>query len=149
VIISELLGNGTKRLEPGSEFLIHNGNLATAEESTAPCGCARPEPPQRATEVAEAPPPPPPATTPAAISAPINLPQTPPAAPAPADPATGKVQVSVDAPFVFHGDGAAPDPTITLARVRMEHLPAMPLAVDPQVPSPVPAQPANATSDVA
>ncbi|HWC18464.1 MAG TPA: hypothetical protein VG498_15690 [Terriglobales bacterium] len=51
-------------------------------------------------------------------------------------PATGPVQVQVDAPMVFKGTGAQPDVTATLARVHIEHLPW------PQTPAVVPEPPA-------
>jgi hypothetical protein len=128
VLISELLGSGIRRLEPGAELLFRGGHLSDAVGTDANCGCPPSAAVVRATDVASASP------TPANSTAP---PVAAVAAPTAAESKPSDVKVSVDAPFVFHGDaGAEPDPTKTLARVHMEHLPDIPLVIEPLAPQP-------------
>lgn len=144
VIVSELLGNGNLRVEGEKEYILHSGSVTDAQPSTEACGCPQPAPANRELSIASAKAPEPPmpkialpeppkqelasaATKPAAESS------IPPTASAPA-PAENKVQVSVDAPFIYEEGGAAPDPSLTIAKVRLDGHAPVPLAMAPAKP---------------
>lgn len=166
VVVSELMGDDFYRIRPNEQVIFRAGHAKDPQVGgDMVCGCPAPAAmPEHAQNN------PAPAPAPANNGAPADLArQAPPPAPTPeqtrevaaaidSEPAVaatanaaealppqsqpGQVQVQVDAPMIFHGNGATPDPTQTLARVHAERLPwpDAPL-VSPQapaVPSPSP-----------
>lgn len=163
VIVSELMGDDFYRVRPNEQVVFRAGHAKDPQVGgDMVCGCPAPaalpgqtknnvEPAPANTPPANnvapgdlarlAPPPPTPEQT-KEIAAAIN---SEPAVAATANAAAalppqsqaGPLQVQIDAPMIFHGNGAAPDPTQTLARVHVERLPwpDAPL-VSPQAPVP-------------
>jgi len=137
VVVSELMGNDFYRLKPNEQAVFHAGHAKDPDlNGTMTCGCPAPAPLERA-EAA------PPAPTPAQRAAVLAAIQSEPAVAATANAAAGlppqsagQVNIEVDAPMIFQGNGGTPpDVTATLARVHVEHLPW------PQVPDVVPEAP--------
>lgn len=163
VVVSELMGDDFYRVRPNEQVVFRAGHAKDPQVGgDMVCGCpapaALPEHAQNNSAPApnnqtpanngalgdlarQAPLPPPTPEQTKEISAAINsepaVAATAIAAAAlPPQPQPGQVQVQVDAPMIFHGNGAAPDPTQTLARVHVERLPwpNTPL-VSPQAPA--------------
>jgi hypothetical protein len=131
VIVTENLGDGAYHVKPGEAILFEGGRVSGARAAKESCGCPLPKPAQ----VAKA--------TPAKVSAApqrdSNLPQTlaknQPDASQPAVPASGALQgngtpasstltadehLSVEAPFIFHGDDPALNLYTTIAHLKYD-----------------------------
>jgi len=108
IVVSETMGDATYQVKPDEAVLFKGGHLKQASPTKQNCGCPRVVP----TQVAKAVPPPAPApTTAASTSAGAILPSSgqPDAAQTLASAPPPEQHMSVDAPFIFHGDDAAPD----------------------------------------
>lgn len=110
IVVSETMGDSTYQVKPDEAVLFKGGHLKQASPSKQNCGCPKVVP----TQVAKAAPPPPP--TPAPAMAANNspgaiLPQT--AQPGATEPlasaAPPEQHLSIDAPFIFHGNDPEPD----------------------------------------
>jgi hypothetical protein len=110
IVVSETMGDATYQVKPDEAVLFKGGHLNQGNPTKQNCGCPKVVP----TQVAKIAPPPPPAPappTPADISAGAILPQTAQArATEPlASAAPPEQHLSVDAPFIFHGNDPDPD----------------------------------------
>jgi hypothetical protein len=111
IVVSETMGDATYQVKPDEAVLFKGGHLKQASPTKQNCGCPKVVP----TQVAKAAPPPasaaaPPVTA-ASNSAGAILPQTAPlSATQPlASAAPPEQHLSVDAPFIFHGNDETPD----------------------------------------
>lgn len=149
VVVSELMGNDFYRVKPNEQVIFHAGHARDPEiNSNATCGCPAPAPAEL--QRAEAAPPPTPSPTPEQQAAALAAIQKEPSVAATANAAsalppqsTGQLQVQIDAPMIFKGNGTPPDVTATLARVHIALLPwpdTLNVAAQPP-PSPNKAQP--------
>jgi hypothetical protein len=111
IVVSETMGDATYQVKPDEAVLFKGGHLKQASPTKQNCGCPNVVP----TQVAKAAPPPASAATPPATAASNSagaiLPQTVPpgAAPPLASAAPPEQHLSVEAPFIFHGNDEAPD----------------------------------------
>jgi hypothetical protein len=110
IVVSETMGDATYQVKPDEAVLFKGGHLKQASPTKQNCGC----PKVVATQVAKSAPPPapqPPSTQPANTSAGAILPQTaqPTAAQTLAAAPPPEQHLSVDAPFIFHGNDEMPD----------------------------------------
>lgn len=120
IVVSETMGDATYQVKPDEAVLFKGGHLNQGSPTRQNCGCPKVVP----TQVVKAPPPPvsTPATT-SSNSAGAILPQavqpsstqTLAAAPPP------EQHLSVDAPFIFHGDEAAPDLRQNVVMLKLEN----------------------------
>lgn len=126
IVVSETMGDATYQVKPDEAVLFKGGHLKQASPTKQNCGC----PKVVATQVAKAaaPPPapapqPPASTQPANTSAGAILPQ--PAQPSPEQPLASapppEQHVSVDAPFIFHGNDATPDLRQNVVMLKLEN----------------------------
>ena len=113
LVVSEAMGDESYQVKANEAVLFKGGKISGAVETRQSCGCPQAPP----TSVAKAAPPPPPAPTPA-----------PEKQVAPPPPETF---ISVDAPFVYHGEDMPPDLTYNVAHLRLET--RQPLSLDPVV----------------
>lgn len=140
LVVSEAMGDQTYQVKADQAVVFPGGHIADAQVSRQGCGCPAPPP----TQVARLAAPPRAAAPPLSASTneapPVNLP-TADAQPATTQPTpTGSgastasappAHLSVDAPFIFHGDDPTPDLTPNVATLRIEH--DRPLSLDPVV----------------
>lgn len=145
VIVSELMGDDFYRVRPNEQVVFRAGHAKDPQiGGDMVCGCPAPAAlpehaqnnpvpapiknaaPNGLAQQAPLPPPTPEQTreVAAAINSEPAVAATANAAEAlPPQSQPGQVEVQVDAPMIFHGNGATPDPTQTLARVHVERLP--------------------------
>jgi hypothetical protein len=126
IVVSENMGDSTYQVKPDEAVLFKGGHLKQASPSKQNCGCPKVVP----TQVAKAAPPAPessPATGTTASAGAI-LPQ--PAQPSAAQPSAAQPMasapppeqhLSVDAPFIFHGDDASPDLRQNVVMLKLEN----------------------------
>ncbi len=146
VVLSELLGSGVYRAEPGQSVSFSGGKLSAPKPLAGECGCPLPAP----TMVASAPVPA--LSKPAANSNPpvpggaAMVANNSPTAPLPADQ-PGQVHIEVETPFVFSARDAAPVKPYSVARINFSNLPNVLFLqdkVDPVVLKEMPAEVSSA-----
>ncbi len=125
IVVSETMGDATYQVKPDEAVLFTGGHLKQASPTKQNCGCPKVVATQVAKAAAPAPTPAPqaPSTQPANTSAGAILPQssqaraaqTLAAAPPP------EQHLTVDAPFIFHGDDSIPDLRQNVVMLKLEN----------------------------
>jgi hypothetical protein len=115
LIVAEAMGDQSYQVKQDEAVLFKGGHIQGATQSRQTCGCPAPPPVQVARTM------PPPAAAPAV---PAKLPPTSGAALAAAmdesAPVMPEAHLSMEAPFVFTGEGVPPDMTAVVAHLKLE-----------------------------
>jgi hypothetical protein len=112
VVVAEAMGDASYQVKQDEAVLFKGGHIQGATRARQSCGCPAPAPVQ----VAKVAPPPP---------VPAKLPPTSGAALAAAmdesAPVTLDTHLSMEAPFVFNGEGIPPDMTAVVAHLKLDN----------------------------
>jgi hypothetical protein len=111
IVISESMGDATYQVKPDEPVIFKQGHLNQASRTRENCGC--PAPPTQVAKPAPAPP--------------ISMQPKPAASTAAAAPAPPDQHLAVEAPFIFRGSDPIPDLSETIAVLRLESNPVVPL----------------------
>jgi hypothetical protein len=115
ITVYEAVGDDTYQVKDNEAVLFKAGHIKGVLPANQTCGCPAPPPRAAQIEVARATPPPTPAPTPPtkpdakAESKPL------PVAPSPDE------HITMEAPFIFHGDDPYPDLTANVATLKIEN----------------------------
>jgi hypothetical protein len=131
--VSEAIGDESYQVKQQEAVLFKGGHVKGAAPTRQSCGCPAPAPVQ----VARAAPPPPavpsksPPTSGAALSAALDQASAAPSQIDPSPPVVADSHLTVDAPFVFHGDDTPPALTEIVSHLKLDS--SQPLAMQPTV----------------
>ena len=131
--VSEAMGDESYQVKQQEAVLFKGGHVKGAVATRQSCGCPAPLPVQ----VAHAAPPPPavpskpPPTSGAALAAALDQASAAPSEIDPAPPVVADAHLTVDAPFVFHGDDTPPAITEIVSHLKLDS--SQPLAFHPTV----------------
>ncbi len=121
IVVSETMGDATYQVKPDEAVLFKGGHLNQASSSKQNCGC----PKSVATQVAKAAPAAPPVPSPAPNTSPgAIIPHSAASAQeqlAAAAPPPPEQHLTVDAPFIFHGNDDIPDLRQNVVMLRLEN----------------------------
>jgi len=121
IVVSETMGDATYQVKPDEAVLFKGGHLNQASSSKQNCGC----PKSVAIQVAKAAPAAPPVPSPAPNTSPgAIIPHSAASTPeqlAAAAPPPPEQHLTVDAPFIFHGNDDIPDLRQNVVMLRLEN----------------------------
>ncbi len=118
LIVSEAIGDQSYQVKQDEAVLFKGGHIQGATPTHQSCGCPASVPVQVAHPVPlETPAKPPPPTSGAALAAAMDE----------SAPAMPQTHLSVDAPFVFHGNDVPPDMTEVVAHLKLDDSQVVPL----------------------
>ncbi len=118
LIVSEAIGDQSYQVKQDEAVLFKGGHIQGATPTRQSCGCPASVPVQVAHPAPlESPAKPPPPTSGAALAAAMDE----------SAPAMPQTHLSVDAPFVFHGNDVPPDMTEVVAHLKLDDSEVVPL----------------------
>lgn len=122
VVLSELMGTGVYKAEPGQAVSFSGGKLNAPKPLAGDCGCPLPAPTMVASAPVPVPPKPASNGNPPIPGGAAMVANNSPTAPLPADQ-PGQVHIEVETPFVFNARSAAAVKPYTVARLNFSNLP--------------------------